>query len=124
MERFRELLEPLERNENIELGRKQRPCPGVATFVSEYGGIRWSVDGNDWGYGDAPKTEKEFLDRLCGLNKVLCDNKKVYGLCYTQLTDVEQEVNGLYTYDRRPKFDPAIIKEFFTQEAVMDIDEE
>ena len=70
------------------------------------------------------KTEKEFLDRLFGLNKVLCDNKKVYGLCYTQLTDVEQEVNGLYTYDRRPKFDPAIIKEFFTQEAVMDIDEE
>ena len=61
VEAFRALLEPLERNENIELGRKQRPCPGVATFVSEYGGIRWSVDGNGWGYGVSVKTKEEFL---------------------------------------------------------------
>ena len=124
VEAFRALLEPLERNENIELGRKQRSCPGVATFVSEYGGIGWSVDGNGWGYGDAPKTEEEFIERLFGLTKVICDNKKLYGFCYTQLTDVEQEVNGLYTYDRHPKFDPAIIKKAFTQSAVMEIDEE
>jgi hypothetical protein len=31
------------------------------------------------------------------------------GFCYTQLSDVEQEVNGLLTYDRRPKVDPLII---------------
>ena len=32
---------------------------------------------------------------------------KITGICYTQLYDVEQEVNGLLTYDRRLKFDPA-----------------
>jgi len=31
-------------------------------------------------------------------------------LCYTQLTDVEQEINGLMTYDRKPKFDVAELK--------------
>ncbi|MEI6567573.1 MAG: hypothetical protein WCR20_12920, partial [Verrucomicrobiota bacterium] len=33
------------------------------------------------------------------------DNPDMFGFCYTQLTDVEQEHNGLYYYDRRPKFD-------------------
>jgi hypothetical protein len=40
--------------------------------------------------------------------------------CYTQLTNVEQEVNGLYTYDRKPKFDPAIIKEINTRRAAIE----
>jgi hypothetical protein len=33
------------------------------------------------------------------------------GLCYTQLTDVEQEINGLLTYDRKPKYDVRVVKE-------------
>jgi hypothetical protein len=41
-------------------------------------------------------------------------------LCYTQLTDVEQEQNGLYTYDRKPKFDPAIFRAILTQEAAIE----
>jgi hypothetical protein len=35
----------------------------------------------------------------------------VAGFCYTQLTDIEQEINGLLTYDRRPKVDPEMIAE-------------
>jgi len=42
------------------------------------------------------------------------------GLCYTQLTDVEQEQNGLYTYDRKAKFDPAIIRPFFQKKAAIE----
>jgi len=42
------------------------------------------------------------------------------GLCYTQLTDVEQEVNGLYTYDRRPKFDVEIFREILSQPAAIE----
>ena len=34
----------------------------------------------------------------------------IYGFCYTQLSDVEQETNGLLTYDRIPKCDPAKIR--------------
>lgn len=73
-------------------------------FISEYGGIRWSDDKNGWGYGNAPKTEEEFKARFKGLADALLDNPKIMGLCYTQLYDVEQEQNGLYTYARQPKF--------------------
>ncbi len=85
-------------------------------FVSEYGGIQWSDKGG-WGYGNAPKNEKEFIERLKGLTDVLLDNPKIFGFCYTQLTDVEQEQNGLYTYDRTPKFDSGIISAIFSRKA-------
>ena len=42
------------------------------------------------------------------------------GFCYTQLTDVEQEVNGLYTYDRQPKFDPAVIRSITQKKAAIE----
>ena len=89
----------------------------IPFFVSEYGGIRWTEDESGWGYGNGPTTEEEFLSRLKGLTDVLLDNPMMFGLCYTQLTDVEQEQNGLYTYDRRPKFDPAIIRAIFSRKA-------
>lgn len=78
---------------------------GEAAFVSEYGGIAWNNNGNGWGYGNTPKTIEEFYERFKGLSDTLLDNNEMFGLCYTQLTDVEQEQNGLYTYDRKPKFD-------------------
>src|SRR5690606_30119301 len=58
-----------------------------------------------WGYGNNPKTIEEFYTRYEGLVNALLDNPNMFGFCYTQLTDVEQEKNGLYFYDRRPKFD-------------------
>ena len=39
--------------------------------------------------------------------------KHITGFCYTQITDVEQEKNGIYHYDRTPKFDTKRIKEIF-----------
>jgi hypothetical protein len=44
------------------------------------------------------------------MTEVLFNSKIVQGFCYTQLTDVEQEINGLLTYDRQPKCDLSIIK--------------
>lgn len=84
---------------------------GEPYFVSEYGGIRWAEGENDekrilsWGYGNNPKDLDDFYYRYEGLAAALLDNPMVMGLCYTQLTDVEQEENGLYTYDRKLKFD-------------------
>lgn len=77
---------------------------GVPFMVSEFGGIGWSTAGG-WGYGAGPKTEEEFYQRYQGLVDAQLDNPDLFGFCYTQLTDVEQEKNGLYYYDRRPKFD-------------------
>ena len=88
------------------------------TFVSEYGGIRWATEEDKgWGYGDAPKTREEFLARFKGLTEALLFHPRMSGLCYTQLTDVEQEVNGLYTYDRVPKFDAEEISSVLRQTA-------
>ena len=85
--------------------------PGkLPMFVSEYGGIGWDTrDG--WGYGNAPKTEEEYKARYKGLTDALLDNPKMFGFCYTQLTDVEQERNGVYTYDRKAKFAPEFFRE-------------
>lgn len=84
---------------------------GEPTFVSEYGGIKWVVgeqDENAWGYGNAPRTENEFIERYRGLTEALLGNELMFGFCYTQLYDIEQEQNGLYTYDREPKFDMTV----------------
>ena len=87
-------------------GKNERNYDGKKpVFISEYGGIGWSIATGGWGYGNAPKTEEEFKARFKGLTDVLMDNSRMFGLCYTQLYDIEQEQNGLYSYDRTPKFE-------------------
>ena len=81
-----------------------RSGKGKPFFVSEFGGIGWDVEGG-WGYGTAPKTLDEYYARFKGLVDANLDNPNFFAYCYTQLTDVEQERNGIYTYDRKPKFD-------------------
>ena len=80
-------------------------------FISEYGGIGFKPESNGWGYGDIPQTKEEFLERLRDVTNAILENKYLFGFCYTQLTDVEQECNGLYTYDRVCKFEPKEIRE-------------
>ena len=77
---------------------------GIPFFVSEFGGTSWDVN-KGWGYGNQPKSLEEFYTRFEGLCRALMDNRHIFGFCYTQLTDVEQEQNGMYYYDRKPKFD-------------------
>ncbi|MBO2516180.1 MAG: beta-galactosidase [Clostridiales bacterium] len=95
---------------------RQRRKPGQPVFVSEYGGIRWT-DQTGWGYGKGPESEEEFIERFRGLTDVLLDNPDHCGLCYTQLTDVEQEQNGLLTFDRKPKLPPETIREIMSRKA-------
>ena len=82
---------------------------GQPFFVSEYGGTWWSNESTDgWGYGNGPATQEELADRYCGLTETLLGNEYTCAFCYTQLYDVEQEQNGMYTYERKPKFKPEI----------------
>lgn len=78
-------------------------------FVSEFGGIKWNPDATDssqsWGYGGTPGSLEEFYDRFERLCGALLGNPGMFGYCYTQLTDVFQEQNGIYRFDRSPKFD-------------------
>jgi beta-galactosidase/beta-glucuronidase len=102
--------------------KKEVPYSGQPYFVDEYGGIKWVVGKqfaeNTWGYGDGPKTVEEFYARLAGLTNVILDYEHISGYCYTQLTDVEQEQNGVYNYDRSKKFDMSKIKAIFGKEPV------
>lgn len=91
------------------LGRQSNWIPFM---VSEYGGIGWNT-GEGWGYGNPPKTQEEYFTRLRGLTLALLDNPNHFGFVYTQLTDVEQEKNGVYTYDRKPKFEARLFREIF-----------
>lgn len=94
--------------------RCSTPYKGQPYFCSEFGGIRWNPtqaeSSESWGYGDAPKSLEEFYTRFEGLCAALLDNPKMFGYCYTQLTDVFQEQNGIYYFDRSTKFDMERIK--------------
>ncbi len=78
-------------------------------FVSEFGGIWWNPlvkpEEFSWGYGNRPANLEEFFARFTGLIDTLLDDPAMFGYCYTQLTDVYQEQNGIYTFDRQEKFD-------------------
>ncbi len=99
---------------------KQHYDGKLPMFISEYGGIRWTDDEKGWGYGKGPESAEEFIERYRGLTTALLKNEEHMGFCYTQLTDVEQEQNGLYTYDRRAKFDPAVISAINKQKAAVE----
>ncbi|WP_243348348.1 glycoside hydrolase family 2 protein [Parabacteroides sp. FAFU027] len=99
--------------------KKEVAYSGQPYFVDEYGGIKWIAGeqfaNNSWGYGNAPKTLDEFYVRLAQLTDVILGYDHISGYCYTQLTDVEQEQNGIYNYDRTPKFDMKKIKAVFSK---------
>ena len=89
---------------------------GVPFMVSELGGIGWATEGG-WGYGKGPQTPEEFYQRYQGTIDAMLDNPNLFGFCYTQLTDIEQEKNGLYYYDRKAKFDTARFKQITSRQA-------
>ena len=102
--------------------KRQTYTPGLPVFISEYGGVWWSdEDEAGWGYGERVKSREEFLTRYKGLTETLLFNPDHFGFCYTQLTDVEQEQNGLYTYDRKPKFAPEVIRAINSQKAACEL---
>jgi beta-galactosidase/beta-glucuronidase len=89
---------------------------GSPVYLSEFGGIAFIAPGTDvpkeaWGYSGIEKTADSALERLRGLYTAISRVPAFAGLCYTQLTDVEQEINGLLTYDRKPKYDVRVVKE-------------
>jgi len=113
-------LNQLEKEDQVATFAQRRPYEkGEAVMLSEYGGLKWDVEGNieSWGYGDTPQSQEEFIARYRGLTEAIFRCKKIFGFCYTQLYDIEQEKNGLYTYSRMPKFDMQIFKEINSQKA-------
>jgi beta-galactosidase len=87
--------------------------------VGEFGGHGWPVEGHlwnksakNWGYGGLPQSLDEWQQRYARSIDILCDlrGRGIAGGVYTQTSDVENEINGLLTYDRIPKIDAAWLK--------------
>ncbi len=84
---------------------------GQPILVTEFGGISYQKGQDEgWGYSNAVSDE-DFAKRYSDVVSPLLNSAYVQGFCYTELTDVEQELNGLLTYDREPKISVDIIRE-------------
>ncbi|HSV73253.1 MAG TPA: glycoside hydrolase family 2 TIM barrel-domain containing protein [Chthonomonadales bacterium] len=86
---------------------------GQPFLLGEFGGmrIRPRAAGPDgaWGYSEVEDV-RSFMELYRALTDVPLGNPNMCGFCYTQITDVEQEQNGVFYYDRRAKYDPAMLK--------------
>jgi beta-galactosidase/beta-glucuronidase len=82
------------------------PTEGAPIMITEFGGISYAPEvGTKWyGYGTV-RSGEEYLAKLKELVGAVAACPEVAGFCYTQLTDTEQETNGLLLEDRTPKFD-------------------
>ena len=93
----------------------EKPDGRAAFMVTEYGGIAFESIGiqgelggmETWGYHDKVTDEAAFFERFSAVTDAIRAIPYCQGYCYTQLTDVMQEINGLMTPDRQPKMDVA-----------------
>jgi beta-galactosidase/beta-glucuronidase len=100
------------------------PYGGQPYLVSEFGGAWWSLEdgpgAESWGYGDRPRTVEELFERFRDLCTVLLANPGLAGYCYTQLTDVYQERNGVLDFHRSPKLDLGRLRAVQQQKAAIE----
>lgn len=83
---------------------------GQPVLVTEFGGISYQKGSwTGWGYSNAVSDE-DYAKRYHAVISAMLESPCIQGFCYTQITDVEQEINGIMTYDRKPKIDPAVIR--------------
>ena len=82
---------------------------GQPIIISEFGGIAFTGDDSGWGYGNKVATKEDFIRRFDAITTAIKQLPYCCGYCYTQVTDVQQEVNGLMTPDRQFKIEPEII---------------
>ncbi len=92
---------------------------GSPIIVTEFGGVAYRINeekkSNEFGYGNIAPNKDDFLQRIDSAVVALSNNRAIVGYCYTQLTDVEQEINGLMTYDRKPKVKPEEFAKIFNK---------
>jgi hypothetical protein len=94
----------------------------VPYIIDEFGGIKCAEANpskeNAWGYGNAAVTKEDFYKRLESQVKAITDHSdKICGFCYTQITDVEQEQNGVYYFNRESKYDMERVRKIFQMKA-------
>ncbi|MBN9391864.1 MAG: glycoside hydrolase family 2 [Chloroflexi bacterium] len=114
LKRYSNLESALDAPQKKEVYAEGYSYNGEPILITEFGGIFFSTTGGEgWGYTGAD-SEGDFIKRLTAVFQALRDAPLVQGFCYTQFTDVEQEMNGLLTPDREPKIPLDVIKKIVT----------
>lgn len=88
---------------------------GQPVIISEYGGIAFDNGSSGWGYGKKVQDEEQFIRRFDEITTAIKKTPYICGYCYTQLTDVQQEINGLLDSERNFKVNPERISEINTR---------
>lgn len=97
---------------------------GQPVIASEYGGIAYNEEETGWGYTKAA-TSRDLVTKAAELSRAYMECPHIAGMCYTQLYDIEQEQNGLYYYDRKPKMNAEeenILRSVLNSEARIEAD--
>ncbi len=87
-------------------------------MISEFGGVAFDTGtrliDSSWGYGNRLNGQEAVLEKMASLCKAVYSIDGLCGFCYTQLSDVEQEVNGLLDHKHEYKFDPKVIRQMMS----------
>lgn len=82
---------------------------GGPFMISEFGGVAYNTQETEgeeaWGYGERLVGKEAVFNKIKALHEAVMDIEGCCGFCYTQLSDVEQEINGLLDHAHNPKFD-------------------
>ena len=118
-------FEPLKNGENMKIASwgktlfasNEYHYQGQPILFTEFAGIAfdYSNKSQDWGYGDKVHDEEGYLIRYASELNYIKKMKDIRGFCMTQLTDVEIEKNGIYTFERKPKMDVSKIRKLHEQ---------
>lgn len=105
------------------LGRRIGALPGASVtnlpiLLTECGGFGFGTHGSeDFSYGELPETTAELEARIRSAVAVIRQTTTLQGYVWTQLTDVQQEVNGLLYFDRSPKLPLTTLRDIFGDNA-------
>ncbi|MDR1637607.1 MAG: glycoside hydrolase family 2, partial [Treponema sp.] len=116
LERYGKYLEEILRNliphnKSRSAFAGQFSYQGQPIIISEFGGIAFSNRGEGWGYGNKVGSPEEYIKRFDQITTAIKQLDRVSGFCYTQVTDVQQEINGIMDEERNFKVDPEILRE-------------
>ena len=87
---------------------------GQPIIITEYGGIAFNK-GEGWGYGNKVTSKEEYIKRFDAITTAVKKVGAICGYCYTQVTDIQQEINGIMDIERNFKVSPDILKEINTR---------
>jgi beta-galactosidase/beta-glucuronidase len=85
-------------------------CRDKPVILSEFGGIAFA-GGKGWGYGNKVDSKEDFVKRFDAITTAIKKVDRICGYCYTQISDVQEEINGFLDAERNFKIEPEIIRE-------------